>query len=145
MSNSILVFILSIAGVLITGLLMLLWFFVRERMRQKEKTEDLLNKRLGAGSETMNRMIARIEVMQNNQVEQFAKVVPQETFENYRVTHKEDHTILDRRIEQLHQGQADVQNEVLAFGAKLEAGIDTMTGLLSKIVTIPTDPKDVED
>lgn len=145
MSNAVLTFVLAIAGTLIFALSALLWWFIRDRMKQRGKKEDLLDKRLASGSETMQRMTSRIEQMQNNQVEQFAKVVPQEIFEKYCVAHKEDHIVLDRRVEQLHQGQAAVQNEVRAFGAKLEAGIDTMTGLLSKIVTIPTDPGDVED
>ncbi len=71
MSNAVLVFVLSVAGVLIAGLFMLLWWFVRDRMRQRDKKEDLLDKRLGAGSETMQRMTSRIEQMQTNQVEQF--------------------------------------------------------------------------
>ena len=142
MSNAVLIFVLSLAGALISALCFLLWYFIRERMKQRDKKEDLLDKRLSSGSETMQRMTARIEQMQNNQVEQFAKVVPQATFENYCNAHKEDHKQLDDRVEELRRGQEAVRDDVRGFGTKLDAGLGTMTTMLAKIVTIPKDEKE---
>ncbi len=145
MSNAVLYFVLGIAGVLITALFGLLWWFIRDRMRQKEKKENLLDKRLSSGSETMQRMTSRIEQMQNNQVEQLAKVVGRDTFDSYCDEHKEDHRALDETVGELRKGQEAVRDDVKAFGTKLTTGIETMTGLLGKVVTIQKDPKDIED
>jgi len=142
MSNEILIFILSVSGALIVGLAVLLWWFIRERMAQREKKEDLLDKRLGAGSETMQRMTARIEQMQGAQLSQFATVVHQEKFDGYLEEHKVDHKEIDNRIDAIHQGQDKIHDEVQSIGVRLDAGMDTMTGLLGKIVVISRGPEE---
>ena len=142
MSSSVLIFVLSIAGALIAALGTILWWFIRERMKAREQKEDTLERRLSSGSETMQRITTRIEALQNNQVEQFAKVVPQATFENYCATHKEDHKELDKRVHELRKGQDAVKDEVRGFGNKLDTGLGTITDLLAKVTTIPSDPKD---
>ena len=144
MSSEVLIFVLSISGALIVGLAVLLWWFIRERMAQREKQQDLLDKRLGAGSETMQRMTARIEQMQGVQISQFATVVHQEKFDGYLEEHKVDHKEIDNRIETIHHGQDRIRDEVREVGARLDAGMSTMTGLLSKIVVIPGNVEDEE-
>lgn len=128
-------FVLGIAGVLVLVLGSVLWWFIRDHMRAREKREDLLEKRLSSGSETMQRITAQLDTIQTRQVQQAAEFLRVDTFKKY--CEKQDKVIDEVQTQMQEQGQ------ILAGMAKrIDTGIETMTNLLARVVTIPTDPGD---
>ena len=128
-------FFLAVSGAVILALGSILWWYVRDRMRAREKSAELLEKRLSAGSETMQRIAAQLDAIQSRQVLAATEYVRADVFREY--TDKQDKVI------SAIQSQMAEQREVLAGMAKrIDTGIETMTGLLARIVTIPNDPGD---
>lgn len=128
-------FILGIAGVVLLVLGSVLWWFIRDHMRAREKREDLLEKRLSSGSETMQRIAAQLDNIQTRQVAQAAEFVRVDTFEEYCT--KQDKVIYTVQEQMREQGQI-----LAGMARRIDTGIETMTNLLARIVTIPTDPGD---
>lgn len=144
MNGGVTTLLLSVAGVLIVGLCSVLWWFVRDRMKARERKEDLLERRLSSGAQTMQSISSEIKNIQTMQVQQAADFVRKQDFNGYKKEHDDQHKALDKKLDAMRAGQGELKSALAQMGARVESGLKSMTDMLAKVVTIPTDPKDKE-
>jgi len=129
-------FLLGTCGATILLLLAVVAWFVKDRLRKSEKKDDALERRLGSGSEAMERIRIAIERLQTSQVEASTKLLSLTQFDEYRKEHGDTHKDLDARITELCSGQDDLRRDITGVGDRIEGKIEAMSDLLSKKVTV---------
>ena len=129
-------FLLGTCGATILLLLAVVAWFVKDRLRKSEKKDDALERRLGSGSEAMERIRIAIERLQTSQVEASTKLLSLTQFDEYRKEHGDTHKDLDARITELCSGQDDLRRDITRVGERIEGKIEAMADLLSKKVTV---------
>jgi uncharacterized protein HemX len=144
MNGGITTLLFSVAGVLILGLCSVLWWFIRDRMKTRERKEDLLERRLSSGAQTMQSIATEVKNIQTMQIKQAADYVLRRDFNGYRKEQEEKLEKLWRNLDEMKTGQGDLKTALAQMGARLESGMKSMTDMLAKVVTIPTDEKDRE-
>lgn len=129
-----LVLALTIAGAVITLLLAVLVFFVRDKIRQRKQYEDNLEKRLSGGTETMKELAQSIaslrisiESVQREYVDRLSKLVTAERFDAYCRDHDRIHDRLEGRL-------VDLTDQHSALVQRVELGIKGMSNSLAKLV-----------
>jgi signal transduction histidine kinase len=150
-------FVIYVCGALITLLLTVVGFLTSDRVKAKRRQEerkdsdqlrkeDLLEKRLRAGSEnmakqnaTLEKLNERIDLVERRQMNEAAEYVRRSDFAEYRKTQ-------EKIIREIRQEQRDAreqqaeQSELLAVLAKeIKTGLATVTALLAGKIEIPNE------
>jgi Tfp pilus assembly protein PilN len=142
MNGGITTLLFSVAGVLILGLCSILWWFIRDRMKTRERKEDLLERRLSSGAQTMQSIATEVKNIQTMQIKQAADYVLRQDFNGYRKEQEEKLEKLWRNLDEMKIGQGDLKTALAQMGTRLESGMKSMADMLAKVIKIPTDPGD---
>lgn len=135
--NPLLIFSLAVSGVVIFVLLALVVWFAKARMKARQLYEGTLEKRLASGAETMQNLKIAVEQLQTKFVENLTGLMQREDFEGYRTEHNREHDRLDDKL-------ADVRERYAELAQRVDAGLKSMSSMLSKLVQIrePLEPKE---
>ena len=128
--------LLSTCGATILLLLAIVAWLIKDRLRKSEKKDDLLEKRLSAGSETMHQITVTLKDLQAAQVNASATLLSLTQFDEYRREHGKTHSNLDEQIKRICASQDDLHLEIKGVGDRIEGKIEAMSDLLSKKVTV---------
>jgi hypothetical protein len=161
---SALLFLVAVLGVL-------LWWFIKQRIRQqdewkkqqnakdaalqereklfleklalitgrldaRDRADDVLERRLAAGADSMNEHKKSIQKMQEVFVDFAAKFVPHATFESFQKKVEAKQEDQERKIQRLHEGQNEIRMEIRGIGSKVEQGLKTISDLLAPHVHV---------
>jgi len=129
----VLIFALSVAGILIFILASLIWWFIKERIRLRERETDSFDKRFMAGREKFQEIDAQFD---NLNARLITDCIHKSQFEKYCMSHQEEHAKLDRRFEEMKRGQISIREDLVGINEKVDTGFDSVKDLLAKIVTI---------
>lgn len=135
-----LIFALAVAGAIVVLLLGIVGWFARDRVQSRKRYEELLEKRLSAGADTMQNLKIAVEQIQTKFVEAIGKLLSEEKFYAYTKEHRSDHERLDERISALRESHAELKQDIRAVGIQVDASMKTVSGLLSKIVRVDIKP-----
>lgn len=134
--NALLVFSLAVAGAIVLLLLGLVAWFVKDRVQSRKRYEELLEKRLAAGADTMHNLKLAVEKMQTKFVESIGQLLSEEKFDSYCREHRSEHDRLEERIAILRESHAELKQDIRAVGTQVDASMKSVSGLLSKIVKV---------
>jgi hypothetical protein len=128
----VLILSLSVAGVLIVLLLGLAGWLVRDRLKSRARYEELLEKRLSDGAQTMRALKDEIAQLSHNFLSQLGKAITEEKFDAYCHGHETEHTDLDRRVE----GLKDLNHELRESMVGMRASLDAFNRILAQLVEV---------
>jgi len=114
-------FALAVAGALILILLSIIAWFARSRVKARERYEELLEKRLQAGTQTMGALKSEISDMQSRFLVEFAKVVTEAKFDSYCHGHEVVHAELNHKIDGLRELQQEWRESLTETKAYTQA------------------------
>jgi len=134
--DSVLVLSLSVAGVVIVLLVAVLAWLLKDRLRARQRYEELLEKRLSSGSETMHQLRIQIEQMQATFLEQLAQMASNDKVDDYIKTHSEKHDTIDRRFDNMKDIHHELSERMTALTQKVETGLESMTKMLGQILEV---------
>lgn len=134
--DALMVFSLAVAGALIALLLGLVAWFTKDRVNSRKRYEELLEKRLSAGADTMQNLKVAVEKIQTKFVEAIGALLSEEKFDGYCKEHRAEHDRLEERIAILRESHAELKQDIRAVGTQVDASMKSVSGLLSKIVKV---------
>lgn len=134
--NELLVFALAVAGAILLLLLGLVGWFAKDRVNSRKRYEELLEKRLSAGADTMQNLKVAVEKIQTKFVEAMGALLSEEKFDSYCREHRAEHDRLEERIAILRESHAELKQDIRAVGTQVDASMKSVSGLLSKIVKV---------
>jgi len=134
--EAVLIFALSAAGVIIVSLLGLVGWFARSRIKSRERYEETLEKRLAAGAKTMEALKISFEQLQTKFVEAMGDLLKESAFGEYRREHKVDHDRLEERMTALREAHAELRQDILGVGVKVDSSVQAMSHLVSRMVEL---------
>jgi len=123
---------ISVAGFVIVGLLGVVGWLVRSRFKSRERYEELLEKRLADGAQTMRALKDEIATLTTNFITQLGKAITEEKFDAYCHGHETEHNDLDRRVE----GLKDLNHELRESMVGMRASLDAFNRILAQLVEI---------
>ncbi len=135
-STSILALALSSSLALVVVLGTILWYFIRDKMRIREKTEGKLDVRLAAGAQTMTDIRNEVGEVRSMQVQSMGTTM---TVDKCAVKHQEHshvHERLDKQVDRVVKAQDDIKLDLSRLDGKMDKGFGNMIDLLSKKITI---------
>lgn len=124
-----LIFSLSVASVVIVVLIGVLVWFVKDRVKARRRYEELLEKRLASGSATMQNLKLSVEQLQTKFIEHLGTMLKRSDFNDYRKEHNREHDRLDDKV-------ADIRERYAELAQRVDAGIRSMSNMLSKLVKV---------
>jgi predicted nuclease with TOPRIM domain len=124
-----LIFSLAAAGLIITVLMGLVIWFVKDRVKSRRQYEDLLEKRLSSGAETMQNLKLSVEQLQTKFVEHLGALLKREDFNSYTREHDREHNRLDDKV-------ADVRERYGKLAERLESSVKSMSRMLAKLIKV---------
>ena len=133
---SLLTFALSVASAIVLVLGGLAWWLVKERIRSNEREKETLHKRLGAGSEQMEKLRNTIQDVKDFMIKYETRFVTCDEFKAYQAMHSGDHVRLKDQLDEIRSEQGATRGAITAMGERIESSIKTMVGLLNKRVYI---------
>lgn len=153
--------LLSFAGVLIFILLGVVAYFLKGRDKRIKDLEgadqiktkemaiitgnlDVISKRLGAGADSFKEINAMQKGLQETQTYILTHYVQTKDLEKYEDKHDERHERIDHTIDGIKESVAEMKSTMAGMDQKLTIGLKTMTDMIAKVVSIPTDPGDKE-
>lgn len=125
--ESLLIFSLTVAGVMIFLLLATVVWFGKARIRVRERYETTLEKRLSAGTDKMAQQTIAIEQLQARFIELLGEMLKRQDFEEFRKEHKREHERLGDKVDGIQLRSAELAQRV-------ESGIHSMKSMLSSLV-----------
>jgi hypothetical protein len=169
--SNITIVMLSVLIALVVILGVVLWFFIRQRIKEmdawkkqqeakdlaqqereklfleklalitgrldsRDRSDDVLEKRLAAGADSMSKMKDSIQKMQDVFVDFAAKFVSQPAFESFQKKVEEKQKEQEREIRRLYEGQNEIRIEIRGIGSKVEQGLKTISDLLAPHVHV---------
>lgn len=111
-------------------------WLLKDRMRKAEKKEDLLEKRLSSGSETMHRLLMSLERLQASQVDARARLLSTEAFGAWEKEHVVEHQEMSKDMAKLNEGQTDLRVEIAGLGERIEGKLSAMSSLMAKKIEV---------
>jgi len=153
--------LLSLAGVLIFILLGVVAYFLKGRDKRIKDLEgadqiktkemalitgnlEIISKRLGAGADSFKEINSTQKGLQETQTYILTHYVQTKDLEKYEDKHDERHERLDHTIDGIKDSVAEMKSTMTGMDQKLTIGLKTMTDMIAKVVSIPTDPGDRE-
>lgn len=126
-------FALALAGVLITALIAVVVWLVRERIEARKRYDETLEKRLQAGSAKMETLERDLRAVQTRALEASARLVNQDQCAECK---REIRSGIDRVAET----SRELTTSTLHLGGRVDEGFRQVSRLLSRIVRIPRGP-----
>jgi hypothetical protein len=106
------------------------------RLDARDRADDVLERRLAAGADSMNEHKKSIQKMQEVFVDFAAKFVPHATIESFQKKVEAKQEDQERKIQRLHEGQNEIRMEIRGIGSKVEQGLKTISDLLAPHVHV---------
>lgn len=131
-----LVFSLAVSGAIIAVLLALVAWFAKARVKGRQRYEELLEKRLSSGADTMHKLNISVEQLYTKFVEAMGELLPTKAFDAYRKEHHQEHDRLDDKLASTREQHAELKQSIAEVGVRVESGLAAMTDLLAKLVKI---------
>jgi chromosome segregation ATPase len=132
----VLVFSLVITGTIIALLLALVAWFAKARVKSRQRYEELMERRLSSGANTMHNLNISVEQLQTKFVEAIGKLLERKDFAAYCQEHSREHDRLDDKLSDTKKQHAELKQSIAEVGVRVESGLAAMTDLLAKLVKI---------
>ena len=129
-----LIFTLTVAGIIISVLLGVVIYFVRERVKSRQRYEEVLEKRLSSGSETMQQLKVDLEKLHSVFIEYFARVVSEIDFKEYKREHKEEHCKLEKEIDGVRTSFYELKEGLTSIDQKMDAKFESLNNIMKTLV-----------
>ena len=136
-SGDVLTLSLAVAGTIIVFLAGLVWYFIRLRVRESEKDKTRFEEKLVSSIVKIDNLEKELHKLGAEvQNEFYDRFVTKSVYERNQLDQKEKFAALDKKIEDLKQGQTDTMLALGQIKSRMEAGFQHVTSLLSKRIEI---------
>ena len=141
-NGDLVLFALVVACAIVVLLGMFSAWMLKDRIQAGKARWDLLEKRLGAGSETMARVQLGLKDIATQIVDLAGRTVLESNCRTCKTESEGQLKDIERRISGWKTEQADLKRELAGLNTRMDQGFKTLSGLLGQLVTIPAHTPD---
>jgi methyl-accepting chemotaxis protein len=117
---------------------------VNQRLDARDRADDLLERRLEAGAESMREIKQQLETTRTMVIDLTSNYTRVAEYERYRHDHDERHREIDGRLTAIEAATNKLVGRIEAIGDRVESSLADFRGVLAKYVHVPREAADDE-